>query len=379
MAIRSPLSPWLYFRRNPSRTLPLAFVIVVAVALVASIVTIIASIDLTVLTMYGYQRHFAVVTPRNTLSVDEEVERTVRADPLAGRTFSARPAMTMVRTVFGKMPTVVFALPAEGRQAVMEACGLTLSSGRMLMDGRPEVVLHEDIARNKGLKLGDVVLDPNSEDSFAAEPMRLVGTMTGPVWLALASESFIEATMPVAPRGLVVLSHPRAAQTDLDASLERNVDKSRARVWTYRHLVRDTRDALSSLHLIMNIVIGIIVFAIAFLTGMLSNIHFTQRLPEFATLIAIGYQRASLMFRALGETGILCAIGWLLGSALTVSLLVALKSLIMHPRGLLLDPFDFTAYRYTLPIPLAIAGFAMLAMFRRLRGLDPVAIIERRQ
>src|SRR5258706_15261980 len=61
--ITHPLSPWLYFRRNPGKTLPVAFVIVVAVALVASVVTLVNSIDLTVMTMYGYQRHFSVITP----------------------------------------------------------------------------------------------------------------------------------------------------------------------------------------------------------------------------------------------------------------------------------------------------------------------------
>ena len=143
--------------------------------------------------------------------------------------------------------------------------------------------------------------------------------------------------------------------------------------------MRDTREALSSLYLIMNVVIGIIIFAIAFLTGMLANIYFMQRIPEFATLAAIGYRRSGLLKRILAETGLLCIVGWALGSVLTIALLNVIRVTLMAPRGLLLDPYDFAAYRYTIPLPLAIAFFAVYPIARRLGAMDPVSIIERRQ
>ncbi|MCC6731267.1 MAG: hypothetical protein IT208_18235 [Chthonomonadales bacterium] len=366
-------------RRNPGRTLPVAFVIVVAVALVASIVSIVDSIDLTVLTMYGYQRHFAVVTPRNALTVSPDIDLAVRSLPGVGRIFTARPAFTVVKTVFGKMPYVVFGLPPAGRAEVFRRCRLSMVSGRMPAEGKAEVALSEEIARNRRLQLGSVVLSPESEDSYATVPMRLCGTFRGPVWLALTSESFIADNFAVAPRGLVVTAAAPGGQRALDSALTRSVDRARARVWTYDRLVRDTHDALSSLYLIMAIVVGIVVFAIAFLTGLLANIYFTQRLPEFATLAAIGYQRAGLLARALGEIALLCSAGWLFGALLTAGVLSTLRETVMVPRGLLLDPFDMGAYRYTLPLPLAIASFAIVAMARRLRALDPVSIIERRQ
>jgi len=377
--IRSPLSPWLYFRRNPGKTLPVAFVIVVSVALVASVVSLVDSIDLTVLTMYGYQKHFAVVTPRNALAVSPEIADVLRRQPRVAEIYPARPAFTVVKTIFGKMPFVVFGLPPEGRQCALARCGLRVASGRLPEEGKPEVALHADIARNRRLRLGDVVLEPDSEDSYSIVPMKLVGTFEGPVWLAMTSESFIRRHFPVAVQGYVVFARNAAEQRVLDRALDRAVDNRRARVWTYATLVKDTKDALSSLYLIMTVVIAIIVFAIAFLTGMLANIYFTQRLPEFATLAAIGYQRRALLLRVLGETGLLCLIGWALGSVVTVGVLYGIKAWIMTPRGMLLDPFDFAAYRFTIPLPLTIAAFALIAIGRRLWRLDPVSVIERRQ
>ena len=92
------------------------------------------------------------------------------------------------------------------------------------------------------------------------------------------------------------------AQRRLDSAIDRVTNKARARVWRYAGLVRETKSALSNLYLILNIVIGIIVFAIAFVCGLLSNIYFTQRLPEVATLSAIGYSRRFLVWRAVKET-----------------------------------------------------------------------------
>jgi len=362
-------------RRNPGKTLPVAFVIVVSVSLVAAVVTLIDSIDLTILTMYGYNRHFTVITPRNALAVSEKIEKYVKGRPLTTEVYTARPAFTFVKTIFGKMPFVVFGMSPQARESAVRRCGLRLAYGRFPEEGKPEVTLSKEIARNKHLRLGDVVLKPELEDSYSAVPMRLVGTLEGPVWLALSSEQFIHDHFPLAPRGLLVMG---SDQGKLDGILEKNVDKQRARVWTYGGLVRETKDALSSLYLIMNVVIGIIVFAIAFLTGMLANIYFTQRLPEFATLSAIGYQKGKLVARALSETALLCLIGWLLGSLLTVGVLSAIKTLLIDPRGLLLDPFDLGAYKYTLPLPVAICTFVWLAIGRRLYALDPVSIIERR-
>ena len=352
--------------------------ITVAVALVASVVTLVGSIDLTVLTMYGYNRYFTVVTPRNALDVIPEVENVIRQEPLADRVFTAKPAFTFVKTIFGKMPFVVFGVTPEARDEMMRRCGLKLASGRLPGENQPEVALSEEIARNRRLKLGDVVLEPEIEDSYSIVPMKLVGTFSGPVWLAVTSRSFIEGHFPVAPRGRLVVADSLDLQGALDHSLEKKVDKARGRVWTYHGLVKETREALSSLYLIMNVVIGIIVFSIAFLLGMLSSIYFTQRLPEFATLAAIGYQRSGLLARVVAEITLLCSLGWILGSILTFAVLSGIKAWIMYPRGLLLNPLDWAAYRYTLPLPIAIIGFSVVAIWNRLRTLDPVSIIERR-
>ena len=230
------------------------------------------------------------------------------------------------------------------------------------------------------MKLGDALLEPGSEDNYAPVPVKLVGLLTGPHWLGVTSKSFVDVNSPFTWSGFLALAPDRsvAAQERLDDAIERTIDKSDARVWRYSSLVKETQSALANLYLILNLVVTIIVFSVAFVCGLLFNIYFTQRLPEIATLAAIGYPRALLIRRALGETGLLCFFGWLLGGVLTIGLLEALKYGIFIPRGLLLNPLDPAAFVFTLPLPFAITLVAVLTIGLRLHRLDPVTIIERR-
>src|SRR5438552_86829 len=139
--MRTILSPVVYFRRNPGKTLPMAFVIVLAVVLVASVTTIIHSIDLTVYTLYGYNRYLTGITPRNALSVDEGVMKRVRKLPELGTLYPTHSYQTLVKTIFGKMVFPIFGMEEPGRRMLMERCGVRLTEGRLVVDGQPEAVL----------------------------------------------------------------------------------------------------------------------------------------------------------------------------------------------------------------------------------------------
>ncbi len=377
----SPLSPLTYFRRCPGRTLPMAFVIVLAVAAVASVVTIVHSIDLTVFTLYGYNRYLTGLTPRNSLTIPEDQMAAVRKIPEMGEICPSHSYQVMVKTIFGKMVFPVFGLDSPGRDLVMHRAGVTLARGRMVEDGKAEAVLSEDVAHNLNLKIGDVVSSPDSQDAYAPIPIRLVGTLKGRVWLGLTSKALADANSPFTFTGCLMFSKTPslAEQRKLDRAVEKAIDKGQAREWQYAGLVKETRSALSNLYLILDLVVGIIVFAISLVCGLLSNIYFTQRLPEIATLSAIGYRRPWLMMRAGAETALLCTVGWATGCVVTVCLLTVLKAVFMTPKGLLLNTFDLSAFVLTTPLPLSITLFAFFTIYTRLRTLDPVSIIERRQ
>lgn len=374
------LSPALFLRRNFVRVLPVALVIVVAVTLISSIVTIIRSIDLTVFTLYGYNRFCTGLTPRNGLTLNPDEVTRIQHLPELGRLAPSHSYSVRVKTIFGKMLFPVFGLSQEDRDEFLSRCSVRLAAGHLPAEGQAEAAISEEIAKNMGVKLGDTLLDPDSEDNYAPVHVKLVGLLRGRHWLGVTSKSFVDAYSPFTWSGYLAFAPDRtiASEERLDDAIERTVDKRDARVWRYSGLVKETQSALANLYLILNLVITIIVCGIAFVCGLLFNIYFTQRLPEIATLAAIGYPRAFLIRRALGETGLLCFFGWLLGGVLNIGLLEALKYGLFVPRGLLLDPLDPACILFTVPLPFAITLVAVVTIGLRLNRLDPVTIIERR-
>ena len=376
----SALSPLTYFHRNLGKTLPMVFVIMLSVTMVASVVSIIDSIDLTVFTLYGYNRFLTGVTPRNGLAIEADQLSKIRQLPEMGDFYPTHSYTVLVKTIFGKMPFPLFGMEAKGRAELLQRCHVHLSQGRLPAEGTAEAVVSDDVARNLDLKVGDIISQPNSQDAYAPVPVHLVGLLHGPVWVGLTTKSFVDANSPFTWQGALCFAPTtdQSAQRRLDAAINRVTDKKLARVWQFSFLVEETRSALANLYLILNLITTLVVFAIAFVCALLSNIYFTQRLPEVATLSAIGYSRRQLLGRAFGETALLSVLGWGLGSLLTTGILYIILNFMLAPRGLLLNPIDLPAYMFTLPLPIAITLFAALTIGRRLSTLDPVSIIERR-
>ncbi len=372
------LNPTLYFRRSPARTFPLVMVVSLAVILIASVVTIVRSIDLTVFTLYGYNQYLTGLTPRNVLQIDEEEASKIKRLPQVQLYAEAHSYQAQVKTIFGKMVFPIFGLEPEARKLILERCHVSLCEGRLPQEGQAEAVISEEVARNMGVKVGEVLLGPELQDFYSPLPVKLVGLLRGRVWIGLTSKSLVDANSPFTWQGALIFAKSPSLQRELDREVERRMPKSKARVWTYAVLERETRNALQNLYLILNLIVAIIVFAIAFVCGLLTNIYYSQRLPEIGTLSALGFTRSQLQKRSFGETAWLCGLGWLLGLVFTISLLVSIKAVWLTPRGLLLNPVDPLALLFTIPLPVVISLTALLTVGLRLRVLDPVSIIERR-
>jgi ABC-type antimicrobial peptide transport system permease subunit len=359
----------------------MAVVIVLSVFLIASVVTIVNSVDLTVTTIYNYTKIATPIIPqRSALSVDSDSENIVKRQPGIDRMMDSAAFFMNINTVFGRVPFICFALNDGDRAYLLRRSGDRLTSGRMPIAGRPEAVLSEGLVRNKKLKLGDVVAGPTDEGgiSGAPVPVKLVGILSGPSWIAFTSRAFADIALPAMPTFLLVTARVPSNLPSVSASLDSSVDHSKVQVLSNHNLVQQLRDSLASMYLIMTLVNAMVILVVAIMSGMLSNIYFTQRLSEFAVLAAIGMKRSILIWHAVSETAILTAFGWVLGIIVTWTSLSYMRGTVFEPRGMLIDPHDMIALLYTIPIPVIITIFAVATISYRMSRLDPVAIIERR-
>lgn len=386
--MRHPLSPLTYLTRNPSKVLPMGFVIVLCVFLIAAVASIANSIDLTVRTIYRYTEFFTYVIPqRSTQSVPMDQRAMLEMQPEIDRIIEGGVFFVNIKTVVGRLPFVVIGSTQEERDYLLKRIGAKLTEGRMPLEGKAEVVVSQPILENRALKLGDVIAGPLDEGGIAGSPVpvKVVGVLKSDIWVAMSSRTFTDKTFLLTPKCLLLTTK---VASDLDVLNERLMPVGRkgdgllspekVNVLTRASLLAEVRDSLSSMYMIMEVVSATVIFVIALMSGMLSNIYFTQRIPEFGVLAALGISRARLMMKIVWETVILTVISWSVGSVLSVFLLKYLAANVFKQRGLFLDAMDPWAYQHTLPIPVAITIFAMITVWVRLKRLDAVSVIERR-
>lgn len=385
----NPLSAASYFRRNPGKVAPMGFVIVLCVFLIATIATLAGSIDRTILTIYGYTRYFTYVIPqRGSLRVPDDQIALVRADTRVDRVMEANIFFTNIKTVIGSLPFVVIGLDKSNQTYLLQRVGTEIVQGRLPAEGMPEAALSEPLALNKKVKIGDVIAGPEDDGGISGSPVpvRCVGILRGPTWIAVTTKSFADRTFLIAPRCTVVTTKNPADLTAMNTRLMPATNRrggvlspAKVAVLSRDNLIKQVRDSLSTMFLIMGVVNGTVIFVISLMSGMLSNIYFTQRIQEFAVLAAIGYQRTTLIARIVVETFLLTVAGWLVGAGFTFVFLSAFRTTLFEPRGLFISPADPFAFAYTIPIPFTITLFAVVTIALRLLRFDPVTIIERRE
>jgi ABC-type antimicrobial peptide transport system permease subunit len=264
--------------------------------------------------------------------------------------------------------------------------------GRLPQPGAAEIVLSRMWANNIGVKLGKKFTNSDERFPTITEPQTVVGLLDGGSNLALADIDFVIGSFPdinvIRPAYLLI---PQKA-ADLPAINQRVDDflknpkkykLSRSQVryakfFTHEDMVDEVRKSLGYFFNFLAIADGLVIGAVALLSGFLANIYFESRLGEFGLLLAMGFQRGRLARRLLIETGALVVVSWLLGLVFTWFVLRMLDIYYMTPRGLILARINSLALLYTLPTPFLVGIASLGTVLLRLYRLDPIAIMERR-
>lgn len=375
-----PLRASTYLLRNASKTLPLAAVIVLAVMLVAGIVSLINSIPLSIRTIYRYSRHYVGVTPRGDAEMTPKniaVLKTEAPVPI-DRLMLVRGSEIEVKSLVGPWPFVVLALTPDDTGYYLRRMGSLEVEGRLPADGEPEVLVSEPVARNLGIRIGSELMGPSNPDAYSPQVVKVVGVAKTDLWVAVMSRSYHELNHFPPVDSVVAFAKTLEDQHKLDTWALGRFRGERARVFAYQKLEEQANTMFAILYQILNVVIFMLVVVITTMMGMLFNIFLGQRLQEFGLLQALGYSRKVILRRVVAETALVVAGGWVLGLGFACLTLMVVKRQMMDPRAFAVDVFDRAAYTYTIPIPVAIFVVAIVTVMLKFRQYDPVGIVERR-
>jgi hypothetical protein len=369
-----PLSPWLYFRRNLRRTLPVLGIIALAVVGVL-VVGILADsqIEAPRRDYINPARIFARVYPRNG-TLDPNIAAKLRTNPDAERVISVLTASLRVVGLMGSQDRPVRGMPEAEIPWYLDAIDVRLVEGRLPQGSRKEIVLHTAILRAKGLQIGDWIGNDLDPDEWLPGQFQIVGSLEGPLEAGVTTAAAMRDYRKV--ENLLVFAKPgRMPALDDYLRTFRSDDVDVATITTQTETLNRETQFVNPILWAIN---GVTILVLSLAVGLLNQIYFLQRIPEYGILLALGYRVSHLIRRTLIEAMVMAAAGWLLGLGVAYSANVLLRVTLFEPNGLTLASMAAKNIVYTLPIPVLIAAFSMFTVIRRLVTLDPVSIVERR-
>lgn len=351
-----------------------------AVLLIAGVITMIDSIPYSIRTIYRYSKECLGLSPRGDPTLTAKMVADIeKSSPVPiDRVIICRGSASQVRSIVGKWPFVVLGLEQRDMPYYLARQNSTGIEGRLPAPGKPEAIISQPVATNLRLKIGSELQGPTQDESYSPKSVRVVGIAKTDRWLMLSSIEYQRANHFPPIDLAMVFARNLDDQNRLDHWAYEHFKGERAQVWAYFQIEKNTDEMFATLYQVLNVVIGTLVLVITFMMGMLMNIYQTQRLVEFGLLQAIGYTKRQLLRRVIWESVAVVFIGWILGLFLAYGLLNVAKRVLMDPNAFAIDTLDRGAYAYSIPIPFAILAVAMGTVFLRFRKFDPVGIVERR-
>ncbi len=373
----NPLSIWTFYARNKRKALPVLVILALAVFGISFSQVLTGTLMDAVRAFVTPYHKFVVVYPNRNKKytvLDSGLRAEIRRSPYLATMVPVQVVETIERPLGIQQTLPVFGADDDALQMLYAVSGDTLIAGRMPVSHADEIVLHEMVARTRGLWVGSQVgREVDSEDALGGK-WTVVGILGGDTVFNLAPLSRITHGRPAGN----ILLIPQPGRMDALVANVKEAAGEQAIVESADYINNFIDRVLNQFDSILTLINLVVIIVLSLGVGLLNMIYFRQRISEFAILVGIGYSRLFLIRRVTLESLILTAAGWLVGIALAALIYQVLNAVMFGPQG---TPLVFANARNlgaTLPVPIFVWVFSTLTITWRLRQLDPVAIIDRR-
>ncbi|MFC1975173.1 FtsX-like permease family protein [Chloroflexota bacterium] len=385
-----PLSAVVFYQRHKRRTSLLVGSMVLMIMAVSLLVFVLTVLEESDKSHRGRISRMSIVYSFDDTSVPSGVTALIKSHSAVDRAMPSFEAHWLYALVppFGTVGVRTYAVSAEDMAYLAELYDLTLTEGHWPDARTNDIVISEAFARNRNLKIGDILGNREHSAYTGIEPMPFELEISGiyiprpttpdnQIWSAFMSLEFVTSFLENPDMTLLVA--PKTGQkVVLDDWLENEVADHQIGVHTYRQKKIQDAKWLGTIMLTIALIEVAIAIVAALALAVLNYIFVAQRQSEFGLLHALGFQRLRLVGRALRETAFTTGAAWGISLILCLIGLVYLQFVFFIPKGLHLNFFNPLPWLFTAPIPVAVLLVTAGTTARMLSKLDPVSIIERR-
>lgn len=263
-------------------------------------------------------------------------------------------------------------------ELMMDKMKLKLMQGSIPKNGEKKILINENIARSKKLKIGDYMgRDVREDDYYIPGKYQVCGIIKGDNIVSFISveRQSIENKMLQQYQAYILI--PQKGKLQKLNSFLSTIPKKNIRIVDYEQTERSEKSERDNFNIIFNLLTIVMIVVLSVSLGNSSYVHYFQRRKEFGLLLSIGCRKYKILSRIFKEICISCFIGFAAGFLILYGFKTLENIYCIYPKGL--SPFIIKGDFITriLSIPLFICIFSLIPVSRLLSKIEPISIIER--
>ena len=373
-----------YYLSNKRRGISLIFVMALTVFSIYFVTSLVQSIFSTVeYSNIASLNDFSFVYPVGGSSFlsDETVEK-IQKDDSVKKAYPILLEYTVINNIFGTTSGYVAFMDEADIGEIFDDYSLTVTEGRLPQENSYELIMHEDMLKNKGLSVGDTFGSAVDDGEPIEGTYTITGAFSGNSYMAFGTKSYKQKELEElgldfknTTFGLLV-----TPKTDLDAmnTMLDTMSHDEAAAMTLSYAQKTLKDNVSSIKFLMGVIVIVIAVSISAAVCIVLETTYNDRMEEFGILYAIGYKKSWLFRNIIAEIVVLVFISWILGLILSYGVLSLVAKSVFEPMGQMLSIVSIQSLLYTIIVMVVFVVVTILVTILKFAKKDLIAIIEMR-
>lgn len=275
---------------------------------------------------------------------------------------------TSIKTIFGTTSAnIYFINDNEEISKILDEMKMTLMKGTLPVEGAKEILLHTNIAINKGINIGDFIGD-----------YKIVGIIDGETQICIgALNEMYQEVFNETPMALLLLPKNDTNITEMNKQLA-DMKLNDLEIYGLQDAQKDIDDEFSNINIILNLIIVMIAVSLSIASAALVFAIYSNRYDEFGILHALGYNKREIRKLIFKEVFLISVIGWLIGYVISLICLKLIDYAVYSGMGQKMSIITFNGIVQSLIVPIGVFVFTIIPVLRKLKKTDLISIIERR-
>lgn len=373
-----------YYLSNKQRGISLIFVMALTVFSIYFVTSLVQSIFSTVeYSNIACLNDFSFVYPvgGSSFLADETIEK-IEKDDSVDKAYPILLEYTVINNIFGTTSGYVAFMEESDIKEIFDAFSLTVTEGRLPKENSYELIMHEDMLKNKGLSVGDTFGSAVDEGEQIDGKYKITGAFSGGSYMAFGTKSYRQKELE--DLGLdfknTIFGLLVTPKTDLDTmnTMLDKINNNESAAMTLSYAVKTLQENISSIKFLMFVIVIVIAVSISAAVCIVLETIYNDRMEEFGILYAIGYKKSWLFRNIITEILILVLISWIFGLTISYVFLSLTAKVVFEPMGQILSIVSIQSLIYTIVVMAVFVVVTIFVTILKLAKKDMISIIEAR-